>query len=152
MCEYYVVSTHHKRESEKEEVLLMVKKIIVRLAQHHASKMADRRPQDAFMAIEHVRDSIIPLEDRDSKSKLWNKAVQYIEDKESRIRAEMQQIEGEDHRVWRWLAPSMTHGNQGLVSRASVDHSVDETCPVVWSVGPALGGKYPAALSVYPMT
>ena len=138
MCEYYVVSTHHKRESEKEEVLLMVKKIIVRLAQHHASKMADRRPQDAFMAIEHVRDSIIPLEDRDSKSKLWNKAVQYIEDKESRIRAEMQQIEGEDHRVWRWLAPSITYGNQGLtnctrhlhqtpVSGASVDHSVDET-------------------------
>jgi Man1-Src1p-C-terminal domain len=150
MCDYYVVSTRYKRESEEEEVLLMVKKIIVRLAHHHASKMADRRPQDAFMAITHVRDSIIPLEDRESKSKLWKKAVQYLENNESRIRAEMQHIEGEDHRVWRWLAPSMTHGNQGLVSGASADHSVDETCPRVWSVGPALG-KYPAPLSVYPM-
>jgi inner nuclear membrane protein Man1 len=79
------------------------------------------------MAIVHVRDYIIPLKDRESKSKLWKKAVQYIEDNESRIRAERQPLEGEDHRVWWWLAPSITYGKQGLVSGASVDHSVDET-------------------------
>ncbi len=138
MCYYYVKSTRRKRENEKQEVLLMVERIIELLEQNHAFKMADRRLRDAFMAIEHVRDFIIPPKDGESKSKLWKKAVQYIADNESRIRVDMQQIEGEDHRVWRWLAPSITYGNQGLtnctrhlhqtpVSGASVDHSVDET-------------------------
>ena len=134
MCYYYVMSTSRKREKEEQEIYLMVKTIIDLLARNHASKMADRRPQDAFLAVIHVRDSIIPLEDRKSKLKLWNKAVQYLEDNESRVRAEMQQIEGEDYRVWRWLPPSMMYGNQGLVSSASVDHSVDETGPGVSTV------------------
>ncbi len=84
----------------------MVEMIIDLLARHQAAMMAERRPHDAFLAVTHVRDVLIPLKERKSKLKLWNKAVQFLEENESRVRPEIQQIEGEDFRVWRWLPPS----------------------------------------------
>ena len=84
----------------------MVELIIDLLARHQSAMLSERRPQDAYLAVTHVRDVLIPLKERKSKLKLWNKAVQFLEDNESRVRPEIQQIEGEDFRVWRWLPPS----------------------------------------------
>lgn len=38
---------------------------------------------------------------------VWQKAVKFIEENESRIRTEVQQVWGEDATVWRWLGPPL---------------------------------------------
>ena len=38
---------------------------------------------------------------------IWDKAVKFIEENESRIRTEVQQVWGENTRVWRWLGPTI---------------------------------------------
>ena len=55
----------------------------------------------------HIRDALVPAQDRISKSALWNKVVDHISNNESRVREEIQHISGEEFRVWRWL-PSVS--------------------------------------------
>lgn len=114
-----------QREKEEQELYSMVEMIIDTLARHHAAMLAERRPSEAFLAVTHVRDELIPLKERKAKLKLWNKAVQFLEDNESRVRPEIQQIEGEDYRVWRWLPPT-TALSPGK-SMASTDQTDDST-------------------------
>ncbi len=87
-------------------MLAVVEKIIDLLARHQSDMVANDKPEEAFLAVNHVRDLLIPLKERKSKQPLWNQAVQFLEESESRVRAEIQQIKGEDFRVWRWLPPS----------------------------------------------
>ena len=49
------------------------------------------------------------LQERKSKLKMWHRAAQFLEENESRVRTESQQIEGDDYPVWRWLPPSYTN-------------------------------------------
>lgn len=39
------------------------------------------------------------------KSKIWAEVVQYFTESESRVRSEVQEIDGEDFQVWRWIQP-----------------------------------------------
>lgn len=99
----------------------LVERIIDLLSRHQSVMLSNGRPQDAFLAVTHVRDVLIPLKERKAKQKLWNKAVQFLEDNESRVRPEIQQIEGEDFRVWRWLPPSTAgaYPSSGSPTRSS---------------------------------
>lgn len=36
--------------------------------------------------------------------RIWEDAVQFLEQNDSRVRSEVQNVAGEDCRVWRWLA------------------------------------------------
>lgn len=136
-----VTANCRQREKEEQEVYSMVEMIIDLLARHQAAMIADRRPHDAFLAVTHVRDVLIPLKERKSKQKLWNKAVQFLEDNESRVRPEIQQIEGEDFRVWRWLPPTTAfpssktaaHGDQtDDATTSSFGGSSSPPRPKVW--------------------
>jgi len=40
-----------------------------------------------------------------AKSKIWAEVEQYFSESESRVRSEIQQIDGEDFQVWRWVQP-----------------------------------------------
>ena len=101
-----VITKCRQREKEEQDVYFMVEKIIDLLTRHQASMVVECRPHDAFLVVTHVRDILIPLRERKSKLKLWKKAVEFLEDNESRVRPQIQRIEGEDFRVWRWLPPS----------------------------------------------
>lgn len=57
----------------------------------------------AFLAVNHIRDELVPPKERQKKEALWNKVVEYISNHESRIREEIQHISGEEFKVWRWL-------------------------------------------------
>ncbi|OAD59627.1 Inner nuclear membrane protein Man1, partial [Eufriesea mexicana] len=59
--------------------------------------------QESFLAINHVRDNLIPPKDRKKMAGLWEKAVKFLDENESRIRREVQQVAGEEFYVWRWL-------------------------------------------------
>lgn len=125
---YYIVTlSRRQREREEQEVYALVEKIIDLLARHQAAMVAEKRPQEAFLAVTHVRDVLIPLKERKLKMKLWGKAVQFLEDNESRVRPEIQQIEGEDFRVWRWLPPSCAFGSPTSVQ--TVDQTDEGAAP-----------------------
>lgn len=63
----------------------------------------------SYLAINHIRDQLIPPQDRKRKQKLWSKVVSYIRESESRVREEVQVIYGEENRVWKWI-PDITWG------------------------------------------
>lgn len=86
-----------RKEEETKEVVALVERILDKVKQHaDACQMhPDMKP---YLAIAHVRDSLIPLQDRRRMQHVWDKAVQFIEAHESRVRTESQLIEAEGWR------------------------------------------------------
>ncbi|XP_077995938.1 inner nuclear membrane protein Man1-like [Glandiceps talaboti] len=98
----YVKNRSKKEEEEERKVYEMVEKIIDVLKTHHDVCKHDKDlPQ--YLAIPHVRDMLLPPPDRKKLQPLWNKAVEFLESSESRVRVESQCISGEDFAVWRWI-------------------------------------------------
>ncbi|XP_001952027.2 inner nuclear membrane protein Man1 isoform X1 [Acyrthosiphon pisum] len=89
-----------KSEKHKQEVNRLVENIIDLLKQH-----AQYRPNEGYLPIIHIRDQLIPPNERQKKSKIWAEVEQYFTESESRVRSEIQQIDGEDFQVWRWVQP-----------------------------------------------
>lgn len=83
----------HKEEQTKE-VLKLVESVIDKVKQQADSSLLhpDVLP---YLAISHVRDSLIPLIERQKKQHIWDKVVEFISTHESRIRTEDQKIKSE---------------------------------------------------------
>ncbi|XP_072026415.1 inner nuclear membrane protein Man1-like [Amphiura filiformis] len=94
-----------REEEEKAQVHQLVEKIIEMLSNHSRACSKDKS-LPPYLAIPHVRDTLIPLAERRRKQKLWNRAVQFLNANESRVRVETQQVAGEEFPVWRWVQPS----------------------------------------------
>lgn len=112
-----VVSFRYYKKTKKEEheqVMLMVDRILEFMSEtsEKANTSADANgsasvgPQD-YVAVRHVHDTLILPNERQNMATIWNKAVKFIEENESRIRTEIQQVWGEDATVWRWLGPPL---------------------------------------------
>ncbi|XP_050421228.1 inner nuclear membrane protein Man1 [Adelges cooleyi] len=89
-----------KSEKHKQEVHNLIENVINQLklrAQHY--------PNEPFLAIIHIRDQLISINERQAKSKIWADVEQYFTESESRVRTEIQQINGEDFKIWRWVQP-----------------------------------------------
>lgn len=58
-----------------------------------------------LMPILHIRDTLLtPAERNTTKTlRLWLKAVKFIEERESRVKVEIVNIDGEDFRAWKWI-------------------------------------------------
>ncbi|XP_047369565.1 inner nuclear membrane protein Man1 isoform X1 [Vespa velutina] len=93
------------QKSVEREVFKLVSEIINVVEQHHqnAGLSPSGSTQDIFLAINHVRDNLILPKDRKRMAGLWEKAVRFLDENESRIRREVQQVAGEEFHVWRWL-------------------------------------------------
>ncbi|XP_014232175.1 uncharacterized protein LOC106656052 isoform X2 [Trichogramma pretiosum] len=99
----------YKKNSERA-VFSIVGDIISILELHH-STYATSSPggtQESYLAINHIRDNIILPKDRKKMAKLWDKAVKFLDENESRIRREVQLVAGEELQVWRWLGNGTT--------------------------------------------
>ncbi|XP_053970373.1 inner nuclear membrane protein Man1 [Hylaeus anthracinus] len=94
----------HKKSTEGE-VFKLVSEIINMVEMHHqnAGVATPGGTQESFLAINHVRDNLILPRDRKKMAGLWEKAVKFLDENESRIRREVQQVAGEEFHVWRWL-------------------------------------------------
>ncbi|KAG5313738.1 MAN1 protein, partial [Acromyrmex insinuator] len=92
----------YKRNMERE-VFKLVSDIISIVETHHQNASTQPGAQESFLAINHVRDNLIPPKDRKRMTSLWEKAVKFLDENESRIRREVQQVAGEEFHVWRWL-------------------------------------------------
>ncbi|CAH0549480.1 unnamed protein product [Brassicogethes aeneus] len=87
----------HQQQKQKEELGLMLERII-EILQTSATEEGEN-----YVVINHIRDMILPVQDRQTKEKTWNKAVQFINENESRVRTEVQNVQGEPYEVWRWI-------------------------------------------------
>ncbi|KAG6450158.1 hypothetical protein O3G_MSEX006418 [Manduca sexta] len=94
---YYM--SYKKRKSE--EVYSMVEQIIDIITQETEGEGAE-----PYISVDHVRDTLISPQNREKMSAVWDAAVKFIQKNESRVRMEVQSVDGEDCRVWRWVSSS----------------------------------------------
>uniref|UniRef100_A0A803TVT8 Inner nuclear membrane protein Man1 n=1 Tax=Anolis carolinensis TaxID=28377 RepID=A0A803TVT8_ANOCA len=94
-----------KEEEETRQMYDMVVKIIDVL-RTHSEACQENKDLQPYMPIPHVRDSLIPPQDRKKMKKVWTRAVDFLAANESRVRTETRRIGGADFLVWRWIQPS----------------------------------------------
>ncbi|XP_046401234.1 uncharacterized protein LOC124167313 [Ischnura elegans] len=105
------ISWHLRRkERHQKEVYQLVEQALALLSAHqqHQASLGSGADgiasgEGAYLAINHVRDQLIPPSERQKKAALWEEVVQFLEERESRVRMEVQMVSGEEFRVWRWL-------------------------------------------------
>ncbi|XP_052781981.1 inner nuclear membrane protein Man1-like [Mya arenaria] len=110
---YYLRWMNKKKEKEQQRVYEMVEKIIEILKENFelSERKNDPTNYPTYMAVQHIRDQLIPVPKRRLLQSLWEEAVKFIETNESRIRVETQVIQGEEFNVWRWLQ-AMPNGHK----------------------------------------
>ncbi|XP_038060624.1 inner nuclear membrane protein Man1-like [Patiria miniata] len=101
----YIMYRIRREKEDKRQVHQLVDAITEMLASHHKACSKDKS-LSPYLAIPHVRDTLIPLKHRKERQHLWERAVHFINTNESRVRVETQQVSGEEFPVWRWMLPS----------------------------------------------
>ncbi|KAE8615454.1 hypothetical protein XENTR_v10008527 [Xenopus tropicalis] len=96
-----------KEEEETKQMYDMVVKIIDVLKSHNEA-CQENKDLEPYTPIPHVRDSLILPQDRKKMKKVWDRAVEFLDANESRVRTETQKIGGADFQVWKWIQPSST--------------------------------------------
>ncbi|CAG9795035.1 unnamed protein product [Diatraea saccharalis] len=91
---YYM--RYQKRKSE--EIYSMVEQIIEVISQETEDS------GEPYISVDHVRDTLISPQNREKMASVWDAAVKFIQRNESRVRMEVQSVDGEDCRVWRWIS------------------------------------------------
>ncbi|XP_053378195.1 inner nuclear membrane protein Man1-like [Mercenaria mercenaria] len=110
---FYLRWQNKRKEKAQQKVYDMVEKIIEMLKDNFelAERKNDNKNYPPYMAVQHIRDQLIPVSKRRQMQSLWDDAVEFIESNESRIRVETQVIQGEEFTVWRWLQ-AMPNGHK----------------------------------------
>ncbi|NWW89418.1 MAN1 protein, partial [Rhynochetos jubatus] len=102
---HYMKYRWAKEEEETRQMYDMVVKIIDVL-RSHSEACSENKDLQPYMPILHVRDSLIPPQDRRKMRKVWNRAVDFLGANESRVRTETRRIGGAEFLVWKWTQPS----------------------------------------------
>ncbi|XP_017677668.1 PREDICTED: inner nuclear membrane protein Man1 [Lepidothrix coronata] len=102
---HYMKYRWAKEEEETKQMYDMVVKIIDVL-RSHSEACSENKELQPYMPVLHVRDSLIPPQDRRKMNKVWNRAVDFLAANESRVRTETRRIGGAEFLVWKWMQPS----------------------------------------------
>uniref|UniRef100_A0A6J0TTB0 LEM domain-containing protein 2 isoform X2 n=1 Tax=Pogona vitticeps TaxID=103695 RepID=A0A6J0TTB0_9SAUR len=94
-----------KREEEEQAMYKMVQKIIAAV-QGHYKEWEQKLERYPYVGILHIRDTLIPPQDRKKMKRVWDRAVDFLASNESRMQTESHRVAGEDMLVWRWTQPS----------------------------------------------
>ncbi|XP_008107940.2 LEM domain-containing protein 2 [Anolis carolinensis] len=94
-----------KREEEEMAMYKMVQKIIAAV-QNHYKEWEQNLERYPYVGILHIRDTLIPPQDRKKIKRIWDRAVDFLASNESRIQTESHRVAGEDMLVWRWTQPT----------------------------------------------
>ncbi|XP_075051830.1 LEM domain-containing protein 2 [Mixophyes fleayi] len=112
-------------EEEEKQMFDMIEKIIDVVKCHYKDWTLGIE-QNAYVGILHVRDTLIIPQDRKRLKKVWDRALQFIEDNESRLRTESQRVAGADLRVWRWTHSPNEYYNERMMSASPLSSSMYE--------------------------
>ncbi|KAH0618798.1 hypothetical protein JD844_018275 [Phrynosoma platyrhinos] len=74
--------------------------------QSHYKEWEQNLERYPYVGILHIRDTLIPPQDRKKMKRVWDRAVDFLASNESRIQTESHRVAGEDMLVWRWTQPS----------------------------------------------
>ena len=101
-----------------------------------------------LMPVLHIRDTLLsPSERKTTKyKKIWEKVVKFIETNESRVKVEVENIDGEDFKAWKWVAASPSqqiNGEDYDKQSASSPTNVIKTGSIEWQ-GQAFGENAPS--------
>ncbi|KAM6137895.1 inner nuclear membrane protein Man1 [Pterocles gutturalis] len=102
---HYMKYRWSKEEEETRQMYDMVVKIIDVL-RSHSEACSENKDLQPYMPILHVRDSLIPPQNRRKMRKVWNRAVDFLAANESRVCTETRRIGGAEFLVWKWMQPS----------------------------------------------
>uniref|UniRef100_A0A8C4JTF9 LEM domain-containing protein 2 n=1 Tax=Dromaius novaehollandiae TaxID=8790 RepID=A0A8C4JTF9_DRONO len=80
--------------------------LLLDVLRSHSEACSENKDLQPYMPIPHVRDSLIPPQDRKKMRKVWNRAVDFLAANESRVRTETRRIGGAEFLVWKWMQPS----------------------------------------------
>lgn len=82
MTSWYV---QQKKKNEKE-VFQLVSEIISMVEINHQNSVTSSPggSQESYLAINHVRDNLIPPKNRKKMANTWEKAVKFLDENESR--------------------------------------------------------------------
>nr|KAG5706031.1 hypothetical protein BaRGS_028140 [Batillaria attramentaria] len=126
------------KEKEEQKVFAMVEQIIDLLKEQHEFARKDGSLDQATgLAVQHVRDQLLPPATRKANQHIWDKAVKFIEANESRVRLETQVIEGEEFAVWRWIQ-AVPNGGKVWQGQAFGEHNENNAAASVYSPTPCL--------------
>uniref|UniRef100_UPI0037E71252 inner nuclear membrane protein Man1 n=1 Tax=Semicossyphus pulcher TaxID=241346 RepID=UPI0037E71252 len=103
----YMKYRWRREEEETRQMYDMVERIIDVL-RSHSEACQENQDLQPYLPIPHVRDSLVPPQDRKKMKKVWERAERFLSANESRIRTETQRIGGADFLVWRWIQPSLS--------------------------------------------
>ena len=104
----------HRMESklrEQQDIFELVEQVLSLLMKHHhhysmhenGGAGPNRLISRASVPVNHIRDQLIPPQERHRKRHIWHKVVKYIHDSESRVREDVRILYGEEHKVWQWI-------------------------------------------------
>lgn len=112
-CIYKLWIWHKERKlQEHQEVFELVEQVLSLLVtqkQAEQNRMSrgggggGQHHRPIFVPVNYIRDQLIPPQERKRKKKIWDKVVRYVRDTESRVREDVTQVCGEEHRVWQWM-------------------------------------------------
>ncbi|CAF4422810.1 unnamed protein product [Rotaria sp. Silwood2] len=114
-----------QREESQNAYKDLINNIITLLENQYEDHLHDPEVKP-WLAITHIRDMLIPSQDRKRLKNLWEQAVKQISQHESRIRAESQLIHGEEYEVWRWIQPRSSSPSPTRKKRTESPHSSNE--------------------------
>ncbi|KAF3704861.1 Inner nuclear membrane protein Man1 LEM domain-containing protein 3 [Channa argus] len=89
--------------------------IAVDVLRSHTEACQENQDLKPYLPIPHVRDSLVPPQDRKKMKKIWDRATSFLSANESRIQTETQRIAGADFLVWRWIQPSLSCDKASLM-------------------------------------
>ncbi|GAB6020204.1 hypothetical protein CHUAL_002925 [Chamberlinius hualienensis] len=119
---YYLKEREKQR---KQDIYNMVEKILETLQNNYTAE----NNLEPYTPIPHVRDRLIPPAERAGKRKIWDEAVKYIQEYESRVRQEVRMIKGEDIAVWHWLpadtSPAVGRSRSGRLWQGQAFENTD---------------------------
>ena len=78
------VARRARNKKKEEEVFQLVRQATNFLYQQHQLASREGKGGPTYLAINHIRDQLIPPQDRQAKAGVWGEVVEYIEKNESR--------------------------------------------------------------------
>ncbi|KAJ9581722.1 hypothetical protein L9F63_023110 [Diploptera punctata] len=105
----YVKFYIQQKQQYRIDLHILIKQIINVLIRYQNNSPSGR---PVFVPVNHIRDEILKLSNRDQMTILWDQAIKHINKFESRIRCEMKTVKGEKCEVWSWIPSEDTRNLQ----------------------------------------
>ena len=113
---YHLFASQKERKNQQQRLFLELLEKSLELLQSP--------DEPGSMPVLHIRDTLIsPSERKDQHlMRVWEQVVRHIEAEESRVKVDMEEIEGETFKTWKWLcSPLSAESAAGSLMTGSIE-------------------------------